>query len=113
MSRRDSESRSEPTPVLSGWKGIGRYLGKGVRTVQRWERQLGLPVRRTKNQGLKSAVLALQTEIDAWVREQRFQEGEIGFHKSDRIQLLRSLARLRSENRELRRRLEDERAKRK
>jgi hypothetical protein len=105
MSRPDSESKSEPTPVLSGWKGIGRYLGKGVRTVQRWERELGLPVRRTKNQGLKSAVLALQTEIDAWVREQRFQEGGIGFHKSDRIQLLRSLARLRSENRELRRQL--------
>jgi hypothetical protein len=30
---------------LSGWKDIASYLGKGVRTVQRYERDLALPVR--------------------------------------------------------------------
>ena len=31
---------------LNGWKEIANYLGKGVRTVQRYERTLALPVRR-------------------------------------------------------------------
>jgi hypothetical protein len=31
--------------TLTSWKEIGQYLGKGVRTVQRWEQQMGLPVR--------------------------------------------------------------------
>jgi hypothetical protein len=32
--------------ALTSWKEIAAYLGKGVRTVQRWEVDLGLPVRR-------------------------------------------------------------------
>lgn len=32
--------------ILSGWKEIANYLRKGVRTVQRYERELGLPIRR-------------------------------------------------------------------
>ena len=36
----------EESAVLSSWKDIAKYMGKGVRTVQRWERHLGLPVRR-------------------------------------------------------------------
>jgi hypothetical protein len=32
--------------VLSSWKEIARHFGKGVRTVQRWERELGLPIHR-------------------------------------------------------------------
>jgi hypothetical protein len=30
--------------MFSGWKDIASYLDKGVRTVQRYERELGLPV---------------------------------------------------------------------
>jgi hypothetical protein len=30
--------------ILSGWKDIANHLGMGVRTVQRYERELGLPV---------------------------------------------------------------------
>lgn len=52
--------------VLSGWKEIAAYLGRGVRTVQRWEK-LGLPVRRP-NAHLRSAVLTSTEEIDTWVR---------------------------------------------
>jgi GAF domain-containing protein len=32
--------------MLSSWKEIGQYLGKGVRAVQCWDREAGLPVRR-------------------------------------------------------------------
>src|SRR4051812_33630088 len=32
--------------TLQSWKEIAAYLKRGVRTVQRWERSHGLPVRR-------------------------------------------------------------------
>lgn len=53
--------------VLSSWKEIASYLGKGVRTVQRWERELGLPVRRPKPNE-KQIVLAFPEELDAWLK---------------------------------------------
>jgi hypothetical protein len=55
--------------VLGSWKEIANYLGKGVRTVQRWERESALPVHRpaTSRKGL---VLAFPGELDAWVRHQ-------------------------------------------
>jgi hypothetical protein len=51
---------------LSGWKDIAKYLGKGVRTVQRYERRLRLPVRRPSGNAYGS-VLATRAELDAWV----------------------------------------------
>jgi hypothetical protein len=51
---------------LSGWKDIAAYLGKGVRTVQRYERDLGLPVRRPAGKN-RAAVVATKAELDAWV----------------------------------------------
>jgi hypothetical protein len=53
--------------VLSCWKDIARYLGKGVRTVQRWEREFELPVRRPKDVDRKSAVAAHPRDLDAWL----------------------------------------------
>jgi len=58
---------SEDSTVLSSWKDIARYLGKGVRTVQRWERQLGLPVRRPIGASQKSAVMLYRGDVDAWL----------------------------------------------
>jgi len=58
---------SEESAVLSSWKDIALYLGKGVRTVQRWERQLGLPVRRPLGASQKSAVLLYRSDVDAWL----------------------------------------------
>lgn len=49
--------------ILHGWKDIAKYLGSGVRTVQRWEK-LGLPVRRPT----AGAVVAITKEIDVWVK---------------------------------------------
>lgn len=53
--------------VLTCWKEIADYLGKGVRTVQRWEHELGLPVRRPQPHD-KNIVIALPEEIDDWIR---------------------------------------------
>jgi hypothetical protein len=58
---------SEDSAVLTSWKDIARYLGKGVRTVQRWESQLGLPVRRPNGASQKSAVVLYRGDVDAWV----------------------------------------------
>lgn len=59
--------------ILSGWKDIAKYFGNGVRTVQRYERELGLPVRRPvgKPQG---SVIATKSELDAWVEARRSTE---------------------------------------
>jgi hypothetical protein len=52
--------------ILNTWKDIAAYLGRGVRTVQRWERFLGLPVRRPYGRK-RSTVIAIASEIDAWL----------------------------------------------
>lgn len=53
-------------PLLNGWKEIANYLGKGVRTVQRYERELRLPVRRPAGR-LRSSVVISRAELDLWV----------------------------------------------
>jgi hypothetical protein len=58
---------SEDATVLSSWKDIAQYLGKGVRTVQRWERHLGLPVRRPIGASQKSAVVLHRGDVDVWL----------------------------------------------
>lgn len=52
--------------ILNSWKEIALYLGRGVRTVQRWELELGLPVRRPRGKP-RSAVVALKAELDSWL----------------------------------------------
>jgi hypothetical protein len=51
---------------LSSWKEIANYMGKGVRTVQRYEAEFGLPVRRPAGKS-RAAVVATRSDIDAWV----------------------------------------------
>lgn len=52
--------------VFSGWKDVANYLGKSVRTVQRYERELGLPIRRPSAKAT-IAVIATKAELDAWI----------------------------------------------
>jgi hypothetical protein len=52
--------------VLNSWKEVAHYLERGIRTVQRWEADLGLPVRRPRGKK-RSAVIAICSEIDEWV----------------------------------------------
>jgi tetratricopeptide (TPR) repeat protein len=50
---------------LSSWKEIAAYLGRDVRTVQRWERTQGLPVHRHRHSRLSTAY-AFKSELDRW-----------------------------------------------
>lgn len=52
--------------VLNSWKEIACYLNRGVRTVQRWEVELALPVRRPRGRR-RSAVIAMRSEINQWL----------------------------------------------
>lgn len=63
----EQETYTGDPAVLSCWKDIAKYLGKGVRTVQRWEREFALPVRRPKSANRKSAVAAHPRDLDAWL----------------------------------------------
>ena len=59
--------------LFSGWKEIANYFGKGVRTVQRYERELGLPVRRPPGKTCGS-VMATTAELDAWIAARPVRE---------------------------------------
>src|SRR5262245_53669684 len=50
---------------LDSWKEIAAYLKRDIRTVQRWEKLEGLPVRRHQHQKRGSA-FAYRDELDAW-----------------------------------------------
>ncbi|WP_263418624.1 response regulator [Terriglobus albidus] len=52
--------------ILSSWKEIASFFGKGVRTVQRWEHNLGLPVHRPEGAS-QNIVLAHPDELSAWL----------------------------------------------
>lgn len=52
--------------ILNSWKEIAAYVGRGVRTVQRWEAQLELPVHRPAGKD-HGAVLAFSPELDEWL----------------------------------------------
>lgn len=71
--------------ILNSWKEIANYLGRGVRTVQRWEAQLGLPVHRPAGKD-HSAVLAFSSELDQWLdsRPVRFGASVIANGAPDR-----------------------------
>jgi hypothetical protein len=58
---------SEPR-ILSSWKDIARYTGRGVRTLQRYEQRFGLPVHRLSNDS-RGSVMAFVHEIDAWLNQ--------------------------------------------
>src|SRR6266853_321658 len=50
---------------LLSWKEIAAYLRRDVRTVQRWEKTEGLPVRRRRDRELET-VYAVRAELDSW-----------------------------------------------
>jgi hypothetical protein len=54
--------------VLNSWKEIAGYLGRGVRTVQRYERELNLPVRRLSYK-CRGSVLAFTKDLDVWLNQ--------------------------------------------
>jgi hypothetical protein len=52
---------------LQSWKEISAYMHRGIRTLQRWEKQYGLPIHRPSRHD-RSAVFALIPELDEWMR---------------------------------------------
>jgi TolB-like protein/tetratricopeptide (TPR) repeat protein len=59
-----------PDKKLVSWKEIATYLGREVRTVQRWENTEGLPVHRHEHLK-KSTVYAYASELDEWFRKRQ------------------------------------------
>src|SRR6267378_1005044 len=61
---------TSPGKKLDSWGEIASYLGREVRTVQRWERTEGLPVHRHEHKK-KSTVYAYARELDAWIKQRQ------------------------------------------
>ena len=55
---------------LVSWKEIAVHLGREIRTVQRWEKTEGLPVRRHEHQK-RSTVYAYAGELDDWFKNRQ------------------------------------------
>ncbi|HJR58969.1 MAG TPA: VCBS repeat-containing protein [Vicinamibacterales bacterium] len=51
--------------MLTSWKEIASFFHREVRTVQRWERDEGLPVHRHRHQR-RSSVYAYPEELESW-----------------------------------------------
>jgi TolB-like protein len=64
------EGSPPPGKKLDSWGEIASYLGREVRTVQRWERTEGLPVHRHEHKK-KSTVYAYAGELDAWIKNRQ------------------------------------------
>ena len=74
MAPEDSASQATrpvlPTDRLDSWKEVATFLGRGVRTVQRWEREEGLPVHRLLHDK-RGTVFAYRDELAAWWESRR------------------------------------------
>jgi len=57
---------SVQSQVLTGWKHIASYLNMGVRTIQRYEAERELPIRRL-TAGPRGTVMATKTDLDDWL----------------------------------------------
>ena len=55
---------------LDSWKEIADYLGKGERTVKRWESERSLPVHHVPGHG-HGSVYAFAAELDEWLLSER------------------------------------------
>jgi uncharacterized damage-inducible protein DinB len=56
--------------ILSSWKEIAAFFGRGVRTVQRWEKDKGLPVFRPSS-AAQNIVFARSSELAFWMESAR------------------------------------------
>ncbi len=83
--------------VLSSWKDVAAYLGKSVRTVQRWEAELALPIHRP-HERQQRIILAYPDELKQWVG---LRPGN-GPAKPSRVRLENNKTRLLAEMKKLR-----------
>ncbi len=59
-----------PGDRLDSWKEIAAYFNRDKRTVQRWERQEGMPVHRHQHEK-QGTVYAVKVELDEWWKGRR------------------------------------------
>lgn len=64
-----SEHPETTADLLDGWKAIAEYLGKSVRTAQRWETAFAMPVHRVGDRDGEN-VYAYRSALEAWRRQQ-------------------------------------------
>jgi hypothetical protein len=91
--------------VLTSWKEISKYVGKGTRTVQRWEAMSGFPVRRMVLGTSKSPVFAYPADIDDWIQAKGFRD-QLSADSAEIGSLRQEIAALRVENQSLRQQLD-------
>src|SRR5712692_10591744 len=60
---------------LDSWKEIAAFFGRDERTVNRWEKELGLPVHRLP--GTKGRVYAFAEELSQWLKTPNFPHEEM------------------------------------
>jgi TolB-like protein/Flp pilus assembly protein TadD len=54
--------------IFDSWKEIAAYLKRSIKTCQRWESDLGLPIQRSDGTA-RGKVFAYKEEIDRWLRK--------------------------------------------
>ena len=81
--------RTPMAAVLGSWKEIATFLGKGVRTVQRWERDLSLPIHRPPGRG-QGVVIAFPGELTDWAKRQ-YRSGNGAGLRRDEIERMHQL----------------------
>jgi TolB-like protein/Tfp pilus assembly protein PilF len=59
--------------ILDSWKEIAAHLGRSVKTCQRLEKELGLPVHRLE-ESPRARVFAYKDEIDRWIEKTQHSE---------------------------------------
>ncbi|HKT79152.1 MAG TPA: hypothetical protein VJP86_02945 [Vicinamibacterales bacterium] len=77
MATRPDDDTDEPR--LDSWKEIAAFLGRGIRTVQRWEREEGLPVHRLDHIK-RGSVYASRRELTAWWESRRRPDSVAASH---------------------------------
>ena len=66
-----------PRVRLDSWKEIADYLGKGERTVKRWESERGLPIHHVPGSG-HGSVYAFVAELDEWLLSHKPRDSSTG-----------------------------------
>lgn len=77
MMTRENQDRPVCVARLDSWKSIAHYLGRSIRTVQRWSKGLRLPVYHVGACPGHSPVYAYTSELDAWFRKIATDEAAI------------------------------------
>ncbi len=77
--------------ALVSWKEIAAYMDCGVTTVQRWEQEADLPIRRRLT-GKRATPYAYPSELDAWLEQHNVTNGGERAARRRRLRILAAAA---------------------